>query len=403
MLLVLPLVSVAMLATPLRAYAGPWLYVGIDLRPWLFLAIALLLAFPVRRASARPAGRWLEISLVAVLATASLLSSPTARFQSVLIGDEPKYLRYLENWYRGRGMDVAELGPSSELPPDFKPDLAGNVRHLGTAGRQIASDLMSDARRRLGLAAPPPLRATSQGGWFVDGKRGGVYQVHNPGLSFLLMPGYIVDRTIGRTFAWHPQFPTNLYATNATLLFLYVLWGVALFRLLKAYTGAATVSWLITVVIFLSLPVSAFAYQYYPEVAAGLLLTMLLRFTVLSHDVRLLPTAAYGFAAGVLPWLHPRFLPLTLGATVAVAVTRRRTRSVVAVFLAGLAPPLVLMAGYYYHVTGSAMPWALYSLMPDAALFSAARAWRDLPSFWFDRTWGVVAHAPVYLFALPGL
>ncbi len=61
------------------------------------------------------------------------------------------------------------------------------------------------------------------------------------------------------------------------------------------------------------------------------------------------------------------------------------------------------MAAYYYHVTGSAMPWALYSLMPDVALFSAARAWRDLPAFWFDRTWGLIAHAPVYLFALPGL
>ena len=403
LLLVLPLVSVAMLATPLRAYAAPWLYVGIDLRPWLFLAIAILLAFPVRRASARLAGRWLEISLVAVLATASLLSSPTARFQSVLIGDEPKYLRYLENWYRGRGMDVAELGPSTDLPPDFRPDLVGNVRHLGGGARQIASDLMSDVRRRLGLAAPPPLHATSQGGWFVDGKRGGVYQVHNPGLSFLLMPGYVVDRTVGRTFAWNPQFPTDLYATNVTVLVLYLLWGVALFRLLRTYTGDATLSWLITIVLFLSLPVSAFAYQYYPEVAAGLLLTMLMTFAVLSTESRLLRVGAYGFAAGFLPWLHPRFLPLTLGAAVAVAITRRRERRAIGVFLTGLGIPLILMGAYYYYVTGSAMPWALYSLMPDAALFSASRAWRDLPAFWFDRSWGLVAHAPVYLFALPGL
>src|SRR5262245_48789859 len=403
LLLVLPLVSVAMLATPLRAYAAPWLYVGIDLRPWLFLAIAILLAFPVRRAPARPAGRWLEISLVAVLATASLLSSPTARFQSVLIGDEPKYLRYLENWYRGRGMDVAELGPSTELAPDFKPDLVGNVRHLGSAARQIASDLVSDGRRRLGLAAPPPRHETSQGGWFVAGKRGGVYQVHNPGLSFLLIPGYIVDRTVGQTFAWNPQFPTDLYATNLTVLVLYLLWGVALFRLLRTYTGDATLSWLISIVMFLSLPVSAFAYQYYPEVAAGLLLTMLMRFAVLSTESRLPRAGAYGFAAGFLPWLHPRFLPLTIGAAIAVAITQRRERRAIGVFLAGLGIPLILMGAYYYHVTGSAMPWALYSLVPDSALFSVSRACGDLPAFWFDRTWGLVAHAPVYLFALPGL
>ena len=403
LLLVLPVVAVAMLATPLRPYAAPWLYVAIDLRVWLFLAIALLLVFPVPRLPARLDRGWPDVGLVAVLATSSLLCSPTARFQSVLIGDEPKYLRYLENWYRGHGMDVSELGAIADLPPGFTSDLTGNLRHLGTATQDLASDLTADVRRRLGLAAPPPFGATSEGGWFVDGKRGGVYQVHNPGISLLLLPGYVIDRSFGRTQAWHPQFPTELYATNLSVLILFLLWGLALFRLLRTYTGEAVLSWLITAVVFLSLPVSAFAYQYYPEVAAGLLVTMLLRFAMFSSDTRLLPAIAYGCAAGFLPWLHPRFLPLTIGAAVAIAIVKRNRRSTVGGFLAGLALPLLLMGAYYYHVTGSAMPWALYSLMPDVALFSAARAWRDLPAFWFDRTWGLIAHAPVYLFALPGL
>ncbi len=286
LLLVLPVIAIAMLATPLWPYAAPWLYVAIDLRLWLFLAIALMLVFPAAKLPARFDRRWLEVGLVAVLATSSLLSSPTARFQSVLIGDEPKYLRYLENWYRGRGMDVAELGPIADLPSGFRPDLTGNLRHLGTATQSLASDLMSDVRRRLGLAAPPPLHAKSEGGWFVDGKRGGVYQVHNPGISLLLLPGYVIDRSFGHAQAWHPQFPTDLYATNISVLILYLLWGLALFRLLRTYTGETIISWLITTVVFLSLPVSAFAYQYYPEVAAGLLVTMLVRFAVFSTDAR---------------------------------------------------------------------------------------------------------------------
>jgi hypothetical protein len=252
-------------------------------------------------------------------------------------------------------------------------------------------------------AGAPPGRASSQGGWFVDGKRGGVYQVHNPGISFLLFPGYLIDRAASATQLWHPQFPTNLYGTGAIVLLLYLLWGLSLFNLLRSHTQHAAASWIIAAMLFLSVPVTAFAYQYYPEVAAGLIVALLVRYAVLSTDGRRLAAVSHGLLAGFLPWLHLRFAPLTLLAVVGFALTRRRDRRALASFGAGLVLPLAALAFYDYHVTGSLMPWALYALVPDAELFSAARAWRDFPAIWLDRTWGLVGHAPIYLFALPWL
>jgi hypothetical protein len=159
---------------------------------------------------------------------------------------------------------------------------------------------------------------------------------------------------------------------------------------------------MIAAIVFLSLPATAFAYQYYPEVTAGLIVALVARYALASSTTDRRTALAYGCLAGCLAWLHVRFLPLGLWAAVLVALTRRHDRATIGAFVLALVIPVGALSLYYYHVTGSLMPWAMYALAPDEALFSAARAWRDLPAFWFDRTWGLVAHTPIVLLALPG-
>ena len=421
LLLAFPLLTVGLLATPLRRGAGPWLFLFLDLYPWLLLGVAALQIAALARAgigtglwgrlqgpveiAARPRStRWLEIALAAVLATSALASSPPYRFQSALIGDEPKYLRFDENWYQGHGLDISRLVPIKELPANYRPDLAGNLRHLATALASAASDFGADARRVLGLPAPARAAgATSQGGWFVDGKRGGVYQVHGPGLSLLLLPGYVIDRSLDSTADYHPQFPSNLYATNLTLLLLYVAWGVALFRLLLAHTTRPYVSWLVASIAMLSLPAIAFNYQYYPEAAAGLLLTWLLLHVTVVDDTAASRSFWHGVLAGFLPWLHLRFglAPILVG-LVNTIVKRRSPRAAIWLWV-GTAVPLVALSIYTYQISGSLLPWALYAAVPDNPGFDQTRAFHDLSAFWLDRDWGLLALAPVYLLALPGL
>src|SRR5262249_60865157 len=104
---------------------------------------------------------------------------------------------------------------------------------------------------------------------------------------------------------------------------------LAVFRLLRAYTSRPVAAWAITIVIFLSVPLTAFAYQYYPEAPAGLAIALLASYALYSADVRRLPAFAYGLMAGGLPWLHLRFMPLAAGTFVAVALSRRRDRAAV--------------------------------------------------------------------------
>ena len=241
LLLIARPLAVALLATPIWRAAGPWLYVSMDLYWWLVAVVAVAVLVELGAAGFTIRSRWtFAISLAIVLVSSSLITSPRQRFQSVLVGDEPKYLRYLENWYRGRGMDVSNLGPIAELPPDAGLHAAGNVDGLGRALTRVGKDLTNDARRMSGLPAPAaPGPATSQGGWFVDGKRGGVYQVHNPGISLLLFPGYLVDRALSHTQLWHSQFPTDLYATGGIVLLLYVAWGSGALGLAFGIAGFA--------------------------------------------------------------------------------------------------------------------------------------------------------------------
>ncbi|RPJ77804.1 MAG: hypothetical protein EHM13_15485, partial [Acidobacteria bacterium] len=383
-LLAMPLLALALAASPLREHAAPFIYVFLDLHRWVLAAAVLLLAsglatpagtvltrlrrFVERRIAGWPGDSgWLDAALVIVLVGSSLATSPVLRFQSSLNGDEPKYVRYLENWYQGRGMNVSGLEPVARLQPG-RPALMDNLRRLRTATGLVAGDLWQDGRRLVGLSfTPPPSEAAGTGQWFVEGKRGGTYQVHSPGLSFLLFPGYVIDRTfLNWSSDFHPQFPSNLYCTATLLLLLYAAWGVALFRLLAAYTGRPGLSWGLACGIFLSLPATAFAYQYYPEAAGGLAIALLARFIWLREETRTTPVVAHGLLAGFLPWLHLRFGVVTIVSLAIFAIRNRHSVRALAAFVGAFLVPVAALGAYYYHVTGSFAPWALYALSTDA-------------------------------------
>jgi hypothetical protein len=127
---------------------------------------------------------------------------------------------------------------------------------FGEAVRQDARYLMSDARMLLtqGLSARYN-RAQFVEGWFVHGRNGGFYQVHNPGLSVVLCPAYFVDRHILSTSAgYQGVFPTRLAVTNLLLLMLWAVWGVTVFRLLRAALQREGLAWLLAAAAMLTMP-----------------------------------------------------------------------------------------------------------------------------------------------------
>jgi hypothetical protein len=418
LLLALPPLSVAMLASPLERFAAPWVYFFVDLAPWLWLGTVVLVALNVREAlgesgsSVGPAirtdpprwARW-DAALLIAVTLASLALPMKTRFDSGIVGDEPKYLRYLELWYRGAGMDITNLVPISQLPSSFRPNVFANIKHAVSVVPTIAGDLWNDVRRRLHLSAPDaPGPAFSNGSHFVEGKRGGVYQVHMPGYSLIAFPAYYLDRSV-LNWTTNPtsQFPPFLYATGAWLGLLYLGWGLAVFRLLHAHTSDVGLAWVLAFLAMTSLPVTAFSYQFYPEVTSGLFLALIARYIIYSSSSAVLPALGYGLMAGYLPWMHVRFASIAALSVCAMALSiRTRWRAVVAYTFA-FAIPTGLMCLYTYHVTGSLIPSRMWTILPDLPVMNASGVPRRLLGLWFDTDWGLIPHAPVYVLALAGL
>ena len=158
------------------------------------------------------------VGLVAIPVMVATAFTPNLRFSGALHGDEPKYLRFAENLVQGVGFDIAAKRRLADLPADFTPRVFDNIGLLVRATAEEAGLLLGDVRRLRGGDLGPPLRAGQPTpDLFFEGKHPGtVYQLHNPGLSFLLFPGYLLDRTItGHGLGYQGEFPAAMPATSA--------------------------------------------------------------------------------------------------------------------------------------------------------------------------------------------
>ena len=105
-----------------------------------------------------------------------------------------------------------------------------------------------------------------------------------------------------------------------------------------------------------------------------------------------------GLLIAGLPWLHEKFVPLSVTLAVLGAVTaggRRRT-------LAGLIVPLgvsaVFQAFYYWKLYGAPIPRGVH-----AGFASWSTLHQGLVGLWVDRDHGLLALAPVFLVAAVGI
>lgn len=413
-------------AAPGAGDAGtPLVYLFYDLRWWWFAVCVIwtlrradaLLGDPLR--SLAGAGlRWsprtrmlaLDCLIVAVLAGTAVVTQPKMRFFGGTFGDEPKYIRYCETWYQGRGIDVSSNVLMADAKLDADSHVLRNVSLLISAvvadGRDLATDL------RHFLAEPLAFRwnrVPDAHNGFVTGKHGtGMYQLHQPGMSLFLFPGYFVDRHfLGLTPGYQGEFPADLPMTTSMVLALYAVSGAVLFRLLRRALQSVALAWWAALLAMLTFPTSAFAFQFYPEIGATLLLLIGVTYVWFHapdphQGIEQTTTAVLaGVVVGWLAWMHPRFLLIVF--TLMAAGTVRAHRRGRAAFLCGCALPLVLLGAYAYHITGSWLPNALYAASPDEHQIVLGNIIDNLISYAIHGEWGLMPHAPWLLFVVPGL
>lgn len=409
--------SLLNLVRPHGSFLAVLSYAIVDLRWWWS---ALTVVWLARTVQARTRGGWTpsfepvrwpsgltrrvpEVALAIIAIAWVVLGTPILRADDSTVGDEPKYLRYCENLYQGLGFEISAIRPIAALPADFRPKVWQNVALLAAILpgelRQLAADAVIYARD----PSHPFNRARHREGGFLDGKAGGMYQVHGPGLSLLMFPAYLVDRSSPHLPPGSPlQWPARLPTVNALFVAIYAAWTILIFRFLLRLGASLPVAWTVGLVSTLTLPAAAFPFQYYPELPAGLFITAVLAHLLFGEPRRIGRSFAAGLLAGYLPWLHLRFAIVMVALLVgALVLWRGQSRRRVA-FLAGAAIPAALSSLYAYRITGSVLPSAVWAAEGSEANFNLLGMIQNSAGYLLDRDWGLFAHSPVFLLALPG-
>ena len=323
----------------------------------------------------------LVLLLASLLVHLLTLSPMYQRYSSLMIflGDEPKYLRM-----------TYSLASEGDL--DLTDDFVGDdveVRWLLQKARDSGEKAI--------------------GHFSIVGRDGGIYHIHMPGLSFLLLPSFLLDLSVFQRDIPNTQalmfLPAKMIFTRAWILLL----ALAFFFLLARFFYRMFHSRLILAILLLAFifatQVPSFMFQVYPETAAALFLVLGLNVLFFPFPRKWVNALALVASIGYLPWLHQRFIPLAVSLYVLFLfqeiILHRNWKRVFVVSLA-LAPVGLGYAYYFYAITGSPWPWSMYSLWGTsytrAAIFPSG-----FFGYIFDTGSGLLALFPVFLFALTGM
>jgi hypothetical protein len=334
----------------------------------------------------------------------AVVTTPHIRFTIYATGDEPKYIRFAENWWQGNGMPIDQWQAVSLLEPeDQRSRLLRNFTFVAPAIRENAVSLVNDLRTLpdADTWARGFNRAESADNHVVRGKNGWHYQIHGPGLSALILPAYIIDRQFfDRGSA---MFADDMFTTNLVLLLVYGALAAVLFRLVRAVGVRPVIAATASCAIMLSLPVAAFPFQFYPETTAALI-TCAVTLKLFKPNERLTERTAILIALALtfLGWLHIRFLVVS-GVAIFWLVWRfHADRRAMVSLLVTFALGMSTLCFYAYHVTGSFLPSAPFALGVGSG-FVWDRVPVGLMAMLIDRVYGLLPLAPIYFLAIPGL
>ena len=231
--------------------------------------------------------------------------------------------------------------------------------------------------------------------WFqsVPQEDGRLLSPHNPGLSFVVIPGFALGGLLG------VQIQLLALASAALAL---------VFVLADRLTGHRLTCWVVTLGVGLSATAFIYSTEVYPEFPAALALVVaLLLVTRLPR-----PGAADGLwlaaALTVLCWLGIKYAPLALIVS-AYFLLRADRSGRTALLLAGTVSA-GLFAAFHLYLFGGLTPYgnnAVYAQWNTAEILAGhiefGERYYRLWGLFIDRQFGIGRWAPLLLVAVPGL
>jgi hypothetical protein len=159
-------------------------------------------------------------------------------------------------------------------------------------------------------------------------------------------------------------------------------------------------------------PILSYTTQIYPELLAALAFVSAARLVRAGRGATPLALAGAAACVGVLPWLSTRAALIALGVGLVIAYSALRpsapaSRARRAVRVAAAAVPffalLAVLSFVNWQLFGRFMPGAAYYLVSDQQQVLTVAAQVGSLGLLFDRTFGLVPHAPIYLVAALGV
>ena len=316
-------------------------------------------------------------------------------------GNMFKYLRMAASVAGSGTLDIEKAGENPD--PTFGTFLATLPRitaRYASESRLLFSRIL-DAALRGEIYTGEPTASRANRSMFRS--EDGIFYINAPGPGLLLVPAYLLDRLLNRTFGTELQL--------AAILFWQLLGALLVHQTILAASDLAgrAAAVLAAFAMALAVPVLFYTFQIYPELPAALLLLFAFRKLVLDPLPSSLGVLFASLGLGALPWLHQKYsVVAAVLALYAVSRFVRRQgrgwviegRSLVLLIL-----PLALSAYsiflFNHALTGSLSPTATF----EAAGRSSFEPWsfpRGLLGLLFDRENGLFVFAPFYLLALAG-
>jgi hypothetical protein len=154
----------------------------------------------------------------------------------------------------------------------------------------------------------------------------------------------------------------------------------------------------------LSPPILSHSFLFFTEVPSALVALVAFRRLSLSpvHTARM--AAAIGGLVGLLLLVHVRNVGIVVGLTVVALLTLRRSAGPAAAFMMGVTLGTLARAGATWLLWGTLVttPHATGGAIAPAGQM-AMEIFTRATGLLFDREFGLLAYAPVYLLAVPGL
>jgi hypothetical protein len=227
----------------------------------------------------------------------------------------------------------------------------------------------------------------------VRGRDGQIYSIHAPGVSALVAPFYAIAGYRG---------------VVAFLLLVSAAGSALAWHLAWLVTGRRDAAWFGWAAATLSATWVFHSFAVYPDgVGAVLVLTGAWALIRTEREARdrseaVVPWLWHGTALALLPWLHTRFAVLAGGVGALVLLRMALLHNAPSKAFAFLAVPalsFVAWISYFIKIYGTPDPSAPYGREEVALEFVPD----GLAGLFFDQRFGLLAYAPVLLFALIGI